>query len=127
MYAKLFCAARTTYCQEPIGLKIRADPQNSKDLQTNQSDEQKWMTRMKNVIKELRRDLNRVVAFSKIKNKSHKARRKYEKLKTKYKKEARYECENEGLAGVHDTMKQKLLSKAAKLRAYAKIHQRRID
>lgn len=50
-----------------------------------------------------------------------------EKLKRKYKDHARYEKGNTELLEIKDTIKQKLGTKAAKLKAYKKSHNRQQD
>jgi hypothetical protein len=60
-------------------------------------------------------------------NKSKRVKNKIEKLKKKYRKHAKYENESQEAAEIQNTIKLKLVGKAAKVRADTKSHQRKTD
>ena len=86
----------------------------------------KWMVRLEKEVKELRAELNMIVASSQIERKSRRMKNKIERLKKKYKTHTKYENDNVKMDEIRDTVKQKLITKAAKLKAYIKSYQRKI-
>jgi hypothetical protein len=123
LYGRIYCAAVAVV--RTLGMKL--DNEQIDGRPQKPSSKPKWMIRLENEVTELRADLNRIIAASGKENTSRRAKNKYERLKKKYKIHAKYENANTEVNEIQDTVKQKLVAKAAKLKTYKKTYQRKTD
>lgn len=118
---RLYCAAVAII--RMVGFEVIQDNKTQRKMQPSKPE---WQMRIEKEITELRAELNRITVF-KPENASRRSKNKIQRLKKKYETHSRHERENAALNEVRDTIKQKLIAKAAKLKSYKKSYTRRTD